>query len=159
LEEMKVMHPAAKVLVHPESPKSVIEMADAVGSTTGIIQAAERFAAKGSREFIVATDGGIIHQMRKLSPHKRFIEAPTAGNGATCKSCAHCPWMAMNGLSNLARVLETGANEILIDRDAGRMALRGIQRMLDFAASRRAPPVARSTRDYNKVYAHGMGPA
>ncbi len=94
--------------------------------------------------------------MRKLSPHKRFIEAPTAGNGATCKSCAHCPWMAMNGLENLVRVLETGTNEIHIDPEAGRKALRGIQRMLDFAAGRDS---GKAARDYAKRYAHGMGPA
>jgi quinolinate synthase len=134
LEEMKVMHPAAKVLVHPESPKSVIEMADAVGSTTGIIQAAERFAAKGSREFIVATDGGIIHQMRKRLPGVSFIEAPTAGKGATCQSCAHCPWMAMNGLHNLIETLEGApGREVFVDDGIGRKAKVPIERMLDFA--------------------------
>ena len=76
IEELKLAHPGAKVLVHPESPRNVIELADAVGSTTGIIQAAERLGAK---EYIVATDGGIIHQMRKRMPGVTFIEAPTAG--------------------------------------------------------------------------------
>jgi quinolinate synthase len=156
LEALVREHPRAKVLVHPESPDSVIRLADVVGSTGQIIRASRELDAA---EFIVATDGGIIHQMRKLSPQKHFIEAPTAGNGATCKSCAHCPWMAMNGLANLARVLETGANEIHIDPAAGRKALRGIQRMLDFARSRRAPAAAPSDREYGKVYAHGMGPA
>ena len=116
LEELKLAHPGAKVLVHPESPASVIAMADAVGSTTGIIQAAERLGAK---EYIVATDGGIIHQMRKRLPGVTFIEAPTAGKGATCQSCAHCPWMAMNGLHNLLDVLETGKNEIHVDPAIG----------------------------------------
>src|SRR5689334_8556834 len=78
LEELKLKHPGAKVLVHPESPRAVIDMADAVGSTTGIIQAAERFAKTGTKEFVVATDGGIIHQMRKRVPGVAFIEAPTA---------------------------------------------------------------------------------
>ena len=130
LEELKLAHPGAKVLVHPESPASVIEMADAVGSTTGIIQAAERLGAK---EYIVATDGGILHQMRKRLPGVAFIEAPTAGKGATCQSCAHCPWMAMNGLHNLLEVLETGRNEIHVDPETGRRAKVSIQRMLDFA--------------------------
>ena len=155
LETVIKEHPQAKVLVHPESPESVIALADVVGSTGQLIRASRELDAS---EFIVATDGGIIHQMRKLSPHKRFIEAPTAGNGATCKSCAHCPWMAMNGLQNLAQTLETGDNEIHIDADAGRKALRGIQRMLDFAASRK-PADAPVARQYNKVYAQGMGPA
>ena len=156
LEALTKEHPHAKVLVHPESPESVIALAHVVGSTGQLIRASQALDAE---EFIVATDGGIIHQMRKLSPHKRFIEAPTAGNGATCKSCAHCPWMAMNGLQNLAQVLETGANAIHIDAEAGRKALRGIQRMLDFAATRQAAQPVATPRDYNKAYAHGMGPA
>ena len=130
LEEMKLAHPGAKVLVHPESPAGVIAMADAVGSTSGMIAAAERLGAK---EYIVATDGGIIHQMRKRLPGVNFIEAPTAGKGATCQSCAHCPWMAMNGLHNLLEVLETGRNEIQVDPAVGRKAKVSIQRMLDFA--------------------------
>ncbi len=131
LEEMKIIHPGAKVLVHPESPRSVIAMADAVGSTTGIIQAAQRMGAK---EYIVATDGGIIHQMRKLMPGVNFIEAPTAGKGATCQSCAHCPWMAMNGLHNLIETLEGApGHEVFVDAEIGRRAKIPIERMLDFA--------------------------
>jgi quinolinate synthase len=131
LEEMKALHPNAKVLVHPESPKAVIDLADAVGSTTGIIQAAERLGAK---EYIVATDGGIIHQMRKRLPGVTFIEAPTAGKGATCQSCAHCPWMAMNGLHNLLETLEGApGHEVFIDPELGRRAKVPIERMLEFA--------------------------
>ncbi len=134
LEEMKLLHPNAKVLVHPESPASVIDMADAVGSTTGIIQAAERYAAKGVREFIVATDGGIIHQMRKRNAGRDFIEAPTAGKGATCQSCAHCPWMAMNGLHNLIETLEGApGHEVHVDPKIGQRAKLPIERMLEFA--------------------------
>jgi quinolinate synthase len=130
LEALKSLHPGAKVLVHPESPASVIALADAVGSTTGIIQAAQRM---GASEYIVATDGGILHQMRRKMPGVNFIEAPTAGKGATCQSCAHCPWMAMNGLHNLLEVLESGRNEIRVDPEIGRRAKVSIQRMLDFA--------------------------
>ncbi len=131
LEEMKLKHPNAKVLVHPESPASVIALADAVGSTTGIIQAAERLGAK---EYIVATDGGIIHQMRKRMPGVEFIEAPTAGKGATCQSCAHCPWMAMNGLRNLIDTLEGApGHEVFVDPEIGRRAKLPIERMLEFA--------------------------
>ena len=131
LEELKLLHPGAKVLVHPESPAAVIDLADAVGSTTGIIQAAERL---GAREYIVATDGGIIHQMRKRLPGVTFIEAPTAGKGATCQSCAHCPWMAMNGLHNLIETLEGApGHEVFVDPAIGRKAKVPIERMLDFA--------------------------
>jgi quinolinate synthase len=131
IEELKLLHPGAKVLVHPESPRNVIELADAVGSTTGIIQAAERLGAK---VYIVATDGGIIHQMRKRMPGVTFIEAPTAGKGATCQSCAHCPWMAMNGLRNLIETLEGApGHEVFIDPEIGRRAKVPIERMLDFA--------------------------
>ena len=130
LAALKAQHPNAKVLVHPESPAAVIALADVVGSTTQIIKASQQLDAS---EFIVATDNGILHKMRALSPQKVFIEAPTAGQGATCKSCAHCPWMAMNGLLNLAEVLEAGKNEILVDPAIIRRAALPIQRMLDFA--------------------------
>ena len=131
LEELKLKHPQAKVLVHPESPRGVIHLADAVGSTTGIIQAAERLGAK---EYIVATDGGIIHQMRKRLPGVTFIEAPTAGKGATCQSCAHCPWMAMNGLHNLIETLEGApGHEVHVDPAVGKRAKLPIERMLEFA--------------------------
>ena len=131
LEELKLKHPKAKVLVHPESPRGVIQLADAVGSTTGIIQAAERLGAK---EYIVATDGGIIHQMKKRLPGVTFIEAPTAGKGATCQSCAHCPWMAMNGLRNLLETLEGApGHEVHVDAAIGRKAKVPIERMLEFA--------------------------
>ena len=131
LEELKLKHPGAKVLVHPESPAGVIALADAVGSTTGIIQAAERLGAK---QYIIATDGGIIHQMRKRLPGVEFIEAPTAGKGATCQSCAHCPWMAMNGLNNLLETLEGApGHEVFVDPVIARKAKVPIERMLEFA--------------------------
>ena len=130
LIELKAKHPHAKVLVHPESPRAVIQLADIVGSTTQLIKAAQSLDAK---EFIVATDNGILHKMRTLCPGKIFLEAPTSGVGATCTSCSHCPWMAMNGLLNLAEVLETGRNEIYVDPSIIPRAVQPIQRMLDFA--------------------------
>ncbi|WP_153100877.1 quinolinate synthase NadA [Paraburkholderia hayleyella] len=131
LDLLRAQYPQARVLVHPESPASVVALADVVGSTTQLIDAAQRLPAT---HFIVATDLGILHKMRLAAPGKTFIAAPTAGNSATCKSCAHCPWMAMNGLANLARVLESGNNEILIDPALGQRARLPIDRMLDFAA-------------------------
>ncbi|TFZ01502.1 quinolinate synthase NadA [Ramlibacter rhizophilus] len=132
LEALMREHPAAKVLVHPESPAEVVALADAVGSTSAILKAAREMDAT---EFIVATDNGMMHKLRTLNPGKRFIEAPTSGNSATCKSCAHCPWMAMNGLAGVARVLETGANEIHVDPDLGARARVPIDRMLAFTAA------------------------
>jgi quinolinate synthase len=73
-----------------------------------------------------------------MNPGKVFIEAPTAGNSATCKSCAHCPWMAMNGLAGLAHVLETGANEVFVDAAMIERARLPIERMLAFTAALRA---------------------
>jgi len=127
---LKAQHPHAKVLAHPESPRAIIQLADLVGSTTQLIKASQTLDAQ---EFIVATDNGILHKMRTLSPHKIFIEAPTSGVGATCKSCSHCPWMAMNGLLNLAEVLETGRNEIHVDPAIIPRAVLPIERMLVFA--------------------------
>jgi quinolinate synthase len=157
LEEMKNDHPRAKVLVHPESPEAVISLADVVGSTTQLIRAAQTLEAD---EFIVATDKGIIHKMKMLSPGKAFIEAPTSGEAATCKSCAHCPWMAMNGLTNLADVLETrGKNEVHVDPEIARRARRSIQRMLDFAQGLNLNVVPGSDLAKEKTLFKGIGPA
>jgi quinolinate synthase len=134
LAEMKHAHPEAGVLVHPESPAGVVQLADVVGSTTALIQAAKDLP---NPSFIVATDNGIFHKMQEAAPGKTFIEAPSAGVGATCKSCAHCPWMAMNNLEKLAQVLESGANEIHIEEAIRQKAVVSIQRMLDFAQSNR----------------------
>ena len=129
LADLRRVYPDAGVLVHPESPAAVIDIADRVGSTSQIIRAACELPHD---TFIVATDRGIFHKLRKAAPGKRFIEAPTAGEGATCRSCAHCPWMAMNELEALAATLESGDNEIHVDPALGARAMRPLQRMLDF---------------------------
>jgi quinolinate synthase len=132
LERLRKLHPEAAILVHPESPEAVINQADVVGSTTALINAV---IALPNKEFIVATDAGIFNKMRQLAPEKIFLEAPTVGEGATCQSCANCPWMGMNSLQNLAELLETGKNEIHVTRELAAKARIPIQRMLDFAAS------------------------
>lgn len=130
LLSMKKEHPDAAVLVHPESPMSVVDLADVVGSTSKILNATRELPNK---KFIVATEDGIFHKMKQYSPDKEFIAAPTAGSGATCKSCAQCPWMKMNDLQRLAKVLETGDNEILINEEVRAKAERSLRRMVDFA--------------------------
>ncbi len=122
-------HPDAAVLVHPESPAPVIELADRVGSTSQIIDAA---VTMDNPRFIVATDQGIFHTMQKAVPDKELIIAPTAGHGATCYSCANCPWMAMNELESLAQVFDRADNEVLVDSELGQRAMLPLQRMLDF---------------------------
>ena len=140
LQVLMKEHPLVRVLLHPESPVDVVALADAVGSTSAILKAAREMDAP---EFIVATDSGMMHKLRTLNPGKTFIEAPTAGDSATCKSCAHCPWMAMNGLAGVAHVLETGANEVNIDPALGLRARLPIDRMLAFnAALRNGQPTA-----------------
>ncbi|HEY0064364.1 MAG TPA: quinolinate synthase NadA [Telluria sp.] len=156
LDLLKAEHPEAKVLVHPESPAGVVELADVVGSTTQLINAAQTMDAT---TFIVATDNGILHKMRAAAPGKHFIEAPTAGNSATCKSCAHCPWMAMNGLQNLADVLEHGNNEINVDPAIGKQAVRAIDRMLDFAAAKKARALPGGDLSKEAQLFSGVGPA
>lgn len=135
LASLKQVYPDAAVLVHPESPAAMIEMADCVGSTSRLIEAARTLP---NPDFIVATDRGIFYKMRQAAPDKNFIEAPTAGSGATCRSCANCPWMAMNELENLACVLEKGDQEIRVDAQVREKALVPLQRMLDFAARLKA---------------------
>ena len=129
LKSLREKNPKAKVLVHPESPSSVIAQADMVGSTTSIINAVTEMDAK---KFIVATDKGIFHKMKEAAKNKILIEAPTAGKGATCISCAHCPWMAMNSLKKLLYVLETGENEIFVGKDIINNAKGSIEKLLKF---------------------------
>jgi quinolinate synthase len=132
IADLKKVYPDAAVLVHPESPPAVIALADRVGSTTQIIRAAVEM---DNRRFIVATDQGIFYKLQQQAPGKEFIIAPTAGNGATCRSCANCPWMAMNDLESLAAVFEREDNEIFVDPQVGERAMVPLRRMLDFAAA------------------------
>ncbi|SMN10901.1 Quinolinate synthetase [uncultured Candidatus Thioglobus sp.] len=131
LAALKEKHPEAAVLVHPESPQSVVDLADMVGSTTALINAVRD---RDEPTFIIATDNGIFHKMHEVAPHKKLIEAPTMGAGADCESCAHCEWMAMNTLENCLDTLQTGKNEILIDADIAKKAQQSIQKLLDFTS-------------------------
>ncbi len=132
IEKLRQQYPDAGLLVHPESPAEMIDAADAVGSTTQLIRAAVELP---QRAFIVATDNQIFYKMQQAAPDKQFVAAPTGGHGATCRSCAHCPWMAMNDLEKLANVLETGENEIHIEEEVRRRAAVPLERMLDFSRS------------------------
>lgn len=138
LIQMKTLHPDAAILVHPESPEAVIEMADAVGSTSQLIQAAKTLPQK---KLVVATDRGIFYKMQQACPDKELYVAPTAGEGATCKVCAHCPWMAMNGFKAIAEGLEQGGlmHEICIDDTLRQQALVPLNRMLNFANRLKLP--------------------
>jgi len=140
IRDLKKLYPGAAVLVHPESPESMVELADAVGSTSQLIKASQTLP---NEQFIVATDNGIFFKMKQLSPNKTFIEAPTGGSGATCRSCAHCPWMAMNGLEGIRNVLIAATNEASTDFEGGEVlvddalrldALKPLERMLSFTA-------------------------
>ena len=132
LRDLIQVYPQAAVLAHPESPAGVLELADVVGSTTQIIRAARDLP---NQQFIVATDQGIFHKLRMEAPGKEFIVAPTAGNGAECRSCASCPWMGMNSLREMRDSLESGDNEVRVDLQLGRRAMVPLQRMLDFAVN------------------------
>ena len=129
LERLMKFQPEAGVLVHPESPKEVIELADVVGSTTQLIEAA---ASRPENTFIVATDNGIFHKMREVAPGKKFIEAPRMGEGADCESCAHCEWMAMNSLEKCLNTLTNDKNEIKINDEVIEKAKHSIHRLLQF---------------------------
>ncbi len=143
--ELHKIFPEAAILVHPESPASVIAIADAVGSTTQIIDAAVRM---DNQKFIVATDRGIFYKMQQAAPGKEFIAAPTGGSGATCRSCAHCPWMAMNGLQNIVDSLQAidsdvscaqpTPHEVFVEAKLMEQARIPLQRMLDFSKALQA---------------------
>ena len=129
LSDMKKLHPDAGVLVHPESPMEVIKLADAVGSTSQILQAAKNL---DFNKFIVATDKGIFYQLEKNNPKKVFFEAPTAGNGAQCKSCSQCPWMGLNSLENLKETLLDMKNIIDVPEETIQKAQISLNRMTSF---------------------------
>ncbi len=130
LKQLKEQHPNAKVLVHPESPAEVVELADVVGSTKVLINAVKTM---DDQEFIVATDLGIFYKMQQLAPNKTLLVAPTTDREAACKSCAHCPWMAMNGLQNLLSCLKDKTGEILVDEAIRLKALGSLDKMLEFS--------------------------
>lgn len=132
LQRMKLLYPEAAVLAHPESPQAIVDLADVVGSTSQLIQAARTLP---QRQIIVATDRGIFYKMQQACPDKELLEAPTAGEGATCRSCARCPWMAMNGLQAIANGLEQGGSEheVLVSEALREGALIPLNRMLTFA--------------------------
>lgn len=133
VEKLKRVHPDAAILVHPESPQSVVELADVAGSTSQLITAAQSLPHP---TMIVATDKAIFYKMQQAAPDKLLIEAPTAGSGATCQSCAHCPWMAMNHLDNILQALDGvgETHEINVEESVRQLAVRSLQRMLDFNA-------------------------
>ncbi|EKE01819.1 MAG: hypothetical protein ACD_21C00046G0002 [uncultured bacterium] len=130
LLQLKTIYPDAAVLVHPESQAAVIELADVVGSTSQLLAASEKLP---NDTFIVATEAGILYKMQQKSPHKTFIMAPTRGNGATCTSCASCPWMKMNTLSGIEGCLLTGKEEVQVPDKIIKKALIPLKRMLDFS--------------------------
>lgn len=146
LAQLQKQHPEAKTLVHPESPADVVALADVVGSTYQLLQAAITLP---ETTFIVATDLGILHEMQKQAPHKQFLAAPTAGNSATCKSCAFCPWMAMNALAGVEQALTLRQGEIVLPTELMDKARIPLQRMVDFA----------QTLPKNRPQTHGMGRA
>ncbi|HIG73810.1 MAG TPA: quinolinate synthase NadA [Bacteroidetes bacterium] len=124
---LKMRHPEALLLAHPECEQHVLRHADHVGSTSSI----RRFAAESeAREFVVATESGILHQMQKDNPGKTFIPAPP-DNGCACNDCPH---MKLNTLEKLYLCLRHEAPELLMEEDLRVRALRPIERMLEMSA-------------------------
>lgn len=129
INDLKQVHKDCAVLVHPESPQSVVDIADVVGSTSQLIAAAKNIP---QQRLIVATDQGIFYKMQQAVPEKELIIAPTAGRGATCRSCANCPWMGMNNLQNLLQCLENDSGEIEVDARVAQLATTALGRMMTF---------------------------
>ncbi|MBT5102621.1 MAG: quinolinate synthase NadA [Porticoccaceae bacterium] len=129
--DLKQIYPDAAVLAHPESPDSVVSIADITGSTSQLISAAMKLPNK---QLIVATDQGIFYKMQQSVPNKQLLIAPTGGSGASCRSCASCPWMGMNSLQNLLSCLEQGSNEVFVDATVATLAMQSLDRMMTFKA-------------------------
>ena len=128
ITRLKVRHPNAKVIAHPECEDVVLQLADFIGSTTQLLKFTEKDEGK---EFIVATETGILHQMQKNSPHKIFIPAPPDNSCA----CNDCPHMKLNTLEKLYLCMEYESPELTMDEDLRIAALKPIRRMLEISAS------------------------
>jgi quinolinate synthase len=125
--KLKSRHPDAKFIAHPECEEAVLKMADYIGSTTGLLKYTINNSAK---EFIVATESGIIHQMEKASPDKIFIPAPPDNSCA----CNDCPHMKRNTLEKLYLCIKNGIPEVTVPEDIIKKARLPIERMLDISA-------------------------
>ena len=129
LVELKLEHPGALVAAHPECPEAILAEADHVGSTSSIL----RFVQESSgTEFLIATEPGIIHQMERLAPVKKFIPVP--GGSGEC-ACNVCPYMRRNTLANLYLCLRDGAPKLQLSEELRLAALKPLQRMLEMAAA------------------------
>lgn len=131
IREMKLAHPMAVVIAHPESEEAVLAEADYIGSTTGLLKYTINHPAE---EFIVATESGILHQMRKASPNKRFMITPTVRNGHACQACSDCPHMKLNTLEKLYLCLRDESPEIVLPESILSAARKPIDRMLEISA-------------------------
>ena len=127
INRLKVRHPQAKVIAHPECEEPVLQLADMIGSTTQLLKYAEK---SGFSEFIVVTETGILHQMQKNSPDKTFIPAPP-NNSCACNDCPH---MKLNTLEKLYLCLEYEQPELLMDEETRIAAKKPIDRMLEISA-------------------------
>lgn len=127
ITKLKIRHPKAKLLAHPECEEPILAIADYVGSTTGILKYSQ---TDSSQEYIVATESGILHQMEKASPHKTFIPAPP--NNAC--ACNDCPYMKLNTLEKLYLCLKYETPEIEMDEALRLAAKKPIDRMLEISA-------------------------
>jgi quinolinate synthase len=126
ITKLKVRHPHAKLIAHPECEEPILKMADFIGSTTGLLKFTER---DSSQEYIVATEVGILHQMEKANPHKRFIPAPP-NNACACNECPH---MKRNTLEKIYLCMEYEMPEILLDEELRLAAKKPIDRMLEIS--------------------------
>jgi len=126
ITKLKVRHPKAKVIAHPECEQPILELADFIGSTTGLLKYTLQ---DNSQEYIVATETGILHQMQKSAPHKTFIAAPP-NNSCACNDCPH---MKLNTLEKLYLAMEYEEPEILMDDQVINAARKPIERMLQIS--------------------------
>ncbi len=131
IADMRKKHPEAVLIAHPESEEPVLQNADYIGSTTGLLKYTINNPAK---EFIVATESGILHQMKKASPDKLFHIAPTALNGTHCQACSDCPHMKLNTLEKLYACLRDESPEIILPNEILINAKKPIDRMLEISA-------------------------
>tara|TARA_Y100000739_G_C20407676_1_gene373023 strand:- start:153 stop:725 length:573 start_codon:yes stop_codon:yes gene_type:complete len=126
LTKLKIRHPKAQVIAHPECEEKILNHADFIGSTTGLINYTKK---SNATEFIVITEPGVIHQMKKISPHKTYI--PLA-NTEGC-ACNECPHMRLNTIDKMIKALETLKPEIILSDNLIRQAKKPLIKMLELS--------------------------
>ncbi|MDX1924232.1 MAG: quinolinate synthase NadA [Rickettsiaceae bacterium] len=128
LIKIKTTYPKARIIAHPECPEDLLQYADHIGSTSSLLKYT---GDNDGLEFIILTEPGIIHQMKKLAPNSRFYDVPSLGQGS-CVKCSECPYMKLNNLEKLYLCMKNKGPEVTVENNVASLALRSLTKMLEY---------------------------